>query len=134
MKRSKLLINVLASLFAVLVLLLQRVWPDPRNEAVAEGLVRSGYQTAVSGGEEQYEHRRWEAIESQYGRVLDWHILGEHRALASGDWVFDVQVTRERAKTRENVTASAGPSKMYGYYSSISAVEIESATARSGSN
>jgi hypothetical protein len=130
-KPSKLLLNFLAFAVFALVVLMARVWPDPKNERVAEALVGSAYQTARSGGEQQYRHHSWEAIESQYGRVLSWHILGEHQSPLLGDWAFDVEVTRERALTRERVEASAGASRSYGYRSSISSVEVESAAVRS---
>ncbi len=130
MKPSKLLLNILAFAVFGLVLFAARIWPDPKNERVAEALVRSAYQTASSGGEQQYQHRSWEEIESRYGRVLSWQILGEHRTPLFGDWAFDVEVTRDRAVTRERVEASAGPSRSYGYRSSISSVEVESVDAR----
>lgn len=130
MKPSKLLLKVLAFALFGLVLLAARVWPDPKNERVAEALVESVYQAASSGGEQQYQHHSWKAIESRYGRVLSWHILGEHRPPLFGDWAFDVAVTRDRAMTRERVDASAGLSRSYGYRSSISSIEVESVNAR----
>ena len=138
MKQVRYFTNVVAPILLLAALLAALLYvyvlPDPNNERVVEGLVNNAYQVARNGGEQQYAHRKWENIERQYGRVLSWHVLGEHRTLPVGDWVFDVQVTRERHETREHVTASAGPSKVYGYYSSVSDVEVESANARPGGN
>jgi hypothetical protein len=89
----------------------------PQNERVAK---------------EQYQHRTWEDIESQYVRVLSWRILGGNRMLLFGDRAFDVAVTRQRTVIREHVEASGGPFKLYGYSSSISAVQAESANGRVG--
>ena len=101
MKHSKLLLKSLAFAGFAFVLLAARMWTDPKNERVAEALVRSAYQTARRGGEQQYIHHRWEAIDSRYGRVLSWHLLGEHRTPLLGDCVFDMEETREWAVTRE---------------------------------
>ena len=109
-------------------LLVQRFWPDPKNEKTAEGIVTSAYQTACTGAsEEQYDHHEWEQAERQYGRVVSWHITGHYMTPFRDQWRYEVNVVRERAETKEEVQATAGPSQVYGYYASISHVTIESA-------
>ncbi len=114
----------------LLLLLVTRLLPGPhsRDAQVARGLVEAAYRTASTGAiSDLPEHREWEAIEQKYGQVQHWRILGSHRDFLYGDWFFNVEVTRERAVTQEQVDAMAGPSRLYGYYSAIVGVKVDNA-------
>jgi hypothetical protein len=94
-------------------------------------MVEGAYQAAQSGGVGDISHhRQFERIQQDYGRVQSWRIVAQHRSPPWGrpfDWWFDVKVVRDRAITRELVEADAGPSKVYGYYSAITDVRVDSA-------
>ncbi len=112
----------------VLALFIRNHWPDPKNERVATGLVNAAYQTAtVSASDEEHDSFHWKATERQYGRVLSWRILRDRREFSGGYWVFTVAVVREWADTTEQIRATAGPSRVYGYYSAVNDLQVLSA-------
>lgn len=130
MSRKQFSVGILITLIIFALLLLSNVLRgnNERDAQVARGLVESAYQTVSSGSTDDLpEHRKWEAISQKYGRVLRWRITGMRRGFLYKDWLFDVEVTRERALTREQVNATAGPSRAYGFYSPITDVRVESA-------
>lgn len=130
MSRRQLSFGAWVPVIVLSLLLVAHFLPEPhsRDAQVARVLVEAAYQTASTGGTSDLpEHRKWEMIEQKYGRVLRWRILGSHREFLYGTWSFNVEVNRERAVTQEQVDAMAGLSRLYGYYSAIVGVKVDSA-------
>ena len=111
----------------VLAAVIHYYLPHSQDEQTARGLVENAYASMVNGGYDGAERRKFQLIEEKYGRVLSWRIAGQRRTPIwdfHHGWQYFVQVKRERAPTEETVTADAGPSRSYGYFSAIEKVDV----------
>ncbi|HZO91004.1 MAG TPA: hypothetical protein VFB38_21950 [Chthonomonadaceae bacterium] len=92
----------------------------------ARGVVERTYEYASTGSlsEIGLVRWKWQHLQDTYGRVLQFRVVAEHWGWRPHNYVFEVEVERERAHTREVPEASAGPSNAYGYYVSPSASDV----------
>lgn len=110
-------------LFGVIVAVHIRAHSSTDAET-ARCVVERSYRYAMTGDFDELRlcRRKWQDLEARFGRVREFRIIRE--CWAWTPYEFEVEVARDRARTRELATALAGPSKVYGYYVSPSASDV----------
>jgi hypothetical protein len=106
-------------------------WGDP---AAARRLVESAYAYEAGQGGPVYSRIEgfWDKARKDYGGVVSWRITGQRRDILYR-WMFDVDVVRTRAFTKETIDAvgpSSGPLSGRRYPEHIGILRVVSSKPR----